>query len=262
MRSSTTPGIRLGDLGRLVLCTLLAFGVGLGLAHGLGLDGLGELGGAVVTAGFNFPVMSKSINQLRVQAGLDPVSGGDSQMTEAVPWVFYDTQLYTSAATVNSVFFAAAQANRALGNVPTSGQLPEPQFFELYYHGFDVLVPVVSNATGVLSAWDDVQKLVIDSLSRFQLTLSDKAYGPFPLSFLHASGGVNGFGFNEAAAGAVKLTYGQNGIFDGGWCWNGAVTIPPSMAWQVDVTYNAAQTLIANRQTRMWLAGVLHRRVL
>lgn len=216
----------------------------------------------VLMAGFSFPVVSRSLDELRRMA--QPVSiPGQSVIMEAIPWVLYDTQTYTSGTTTSLSFFQAPSSDPTTTNMSGSGTLPEPQFFELYYMGLDVLEPVVSSATGVTGAWNDVQLLVMDATARSVYTFSyaSKSYGPMPLSFLHTSGGVQGQGFNEAAAGTVKQTYALNSIPDGGYCWNGSVVIPPSTNFNVTMQWAAAATLIANRSLRCWMSGVLHRRV-
>lgn len=216
----------------------------------------------VLHAGFSFPVVSRSLDDLRAMS--QPRSTpGQGIILEAIPWVIYDTQTYTSGTTTSLTFFQAPSSDPTLTNMNGSGTLPEPQFFELYYMGLDVLEPVISNATGVASAWTDVQLLMMDATARsvFTFSYANKSYGPIPLSFLHASGGVQGQGFNEAAAGTVKLTYANNSIPDGGFCWNGSVVIPPSTNFGVTANWAAAATLIADRRLRCWMSGVLHRRV-
>lgn len=212
--------------------------------------------------GFRHPVQSKTMAQLARQANPQAVAGGQS---EALPWILYDTQPVTTGVTVQLTFFGATVADRTLSNMPAGGQLPDPQFFEVYYFGFDVLQPVTSTATGVTGAWDNVQNLVMDQAQRptWEFTISDKRIGPFPLSFCHTSGGVTGFGFNEAAAGTVKSEYANNAIPDGGFCAAGAITIPPKVSFDVVVNYAAAPVIIGGPiQCRFWMAGTLHRRVL
>lgn len=215
---------------------------------------------AALVAGFIFPVVPRSLGDLQERA--NPSGGSMQGMSEAVPWVWFDTLEYESATTRELVFFSEAKSDRSLSNMPASGQLTQPQYFEMYFGGFDVLEPVTSEATGGPGAWDDVQQLVLTGRGIWNFEMSDKNYGPFPTSFLHQSGGVNGYGYNEAAAGTVKSEYAVNSIFDGGFPWNGSVIIPPSTGWNITMRWPAALTLVENRLLRCWIAGTLHRRIL
>lgn len=205
-------------------------------------------------------IVAKSKQQLAAIVDPQLVPGGQS---EACPWVFYDTQTYTSAVTTTQTFFATQQNDRTLSNLLQAGALTDPQYFEIFNLGFDVLQDASVNAAATeVGILDDIQKLMLVGRPIFTLTISDKNYGPFPLRFLHTSGGAVGMGWGTFAA-PVSIEYANNSLPDGGWNWRGSVVIPPKVGFSVTVQWATAQTLAAgNPQLAFWMAGALHRRVL
>lgn len=204
------------------------------------------------------PVKARTFAELNILA--NPV---EAQQGEAISHILYDTQTYTSAATTRLTYFSATQTDRTLSNLQAGGQLPDPQWFEIHNIGFDVLADGTTNAAATeLGVYDDIQKLMLVGRPTFQLNLSDKQYGPYPLSFLHTSGGAVGQLTGTVAASAV-FQFANNSVPDGGWNWRGSVIIPPKVGFNVEVVWTAAQTLaIGNTPLRFWFAGVLQRRVL
>jgi hypothetical protein len=183
----------------------------------------------------------------------------EARQGEAIPFILYDSQPYVSAVTTILTFFQGTQVDRTLSNLQTAGQLPDPQWLEIHNLGFDILIDATETAaeTGSL---DDIAKLMLVGRPIFTLSLSDKAYGPFPLSFLHTSGGPVGA---LATGTADTIQVGNNGISDGGWNWRGSVVIPPKVGFNVQVQWAAAQTIVNDGAfLRFWMAGALQRRVL
>lgn len=181
---------------------------------------------------------------------------------EALPWYIYDTQTYVSGTTVRLQFFQNVNVNKALSNVEGGGQFPDPQFFEIHYFALDIKQQVQS--LGALTAagpLDDVQQLVLNSGGYFKFEQSNKIYGPFPLTVLHCTGGVTGFGWGTFVAPQSK-EYANNGVMDGGMCVAGAVVIPPKVNYSITMEWPTALTLTGDTALRMSMFGVLHRRVL
>ena len=203
-----------------------------------------------------FPVKPRPKDQLKKMADPQAVPGGQA---EALPWILYDTVEYVSGTTQQLTLFTESRNNRNLTNLDTPGQLSDPNYFQLYYMGLDVQLPPLDGA------WSDLNLLLqgagTDGGPTFELTISDKSYGRFPLPFLHESGGQRGFGFSTETDDAVE--YARNGPADGGWCVDGAIVIPPLTGFRVQLRWSEAQTL-ANENTdlRLWMAGNLYRRVL
>lgn len=185
-----------------------------------------------------------------------------SGMGESIPFILYDTQLYTSAVTTEQQFFRAAVNDDTLSNMQAGGTLPDPYYMQLFNFGFDILNDLTTAAGAEVGIIDDIQKLMLVSRSIWTLTISDKSYGPYPLSFLHTSGGASGMGWGSFTA-EESLQYGNNSVPDGGWNWYGSVIIPPRVNFGTKVKYAAAQTLNGgNPYCRFWISGILHRRVL
>jgi len=182
---------------------------------------------------------------------------------EALPWVLFDTQAWTTAVTTNQTYFTAIQNDKTLGNMEGPGQLPDPQYFEVHYIGCDFLVPqqflVAAAATGPMT---DIIQFLFTQRGTWEFNISNKRVGPFPLSFLHASGGVTGyFATNSATVG--KLEYANNGVFDGGFCVGGSILIPPKVSFDITLRTAVAPTLTNTPlNVRVWMAGALYRRVL
>lgn len=183
---------------------------------------------------------------------------------EAISHIMYDSQTFTSASTTTLTFFATQQSDQTLGNLEQAGAFTDPQWFELHNWGLDILqdgsAVVGVTETGIV---DDIQKIMLVGRPVFTFIMSNKRYGPYPLSFLHTSGGVQAViaAGNTAATGNIQ--FGNNSWPDGGWNWRGNVIIPPKVGFKVQIDWSAAQTLAAgNPVLRLWNAGVLHRRVL
>lgn len=203
-------------------------------------------------------------------AAVNPVTGA---APESVPWWMYDTQTYTSGATTQLTFFAATQAARDLSNLPTGGSLPDPNFFGVHY----VCADFMQNAAGTPytttaaigaavtnpNALNDVGMLLLSGRGRFTIVISDKAYGPWPLS---ATGGTGAALGNVAIAGltgagnAQRSDFGYNAV--GGAYLGGKVIIPPKVGFSLVVDWPAFLTLTGDYRIRFTLYGVYYRRVL
>lgn len=201
--------------------------------------------------GVRVPVKPKSLAQLRLQSNPQAVEGGQS---EALRWTLYDTQTYVSTATRQLRYFQTTNQDLSLSNMEAPASLPNPQYFEIFYFGADVLLPAA------VTAWEDMIALILTGRPTFTFSISNKTYGPFPLSYFHASGGVTGFGYTTVAATGTE--YANNGTFDGGYCVDGAITIPPVTNFSVTLDWPAALTLAADTLIRVNMDGVLHRKVL
>jgi hypothetical protein len=145
------------------------------------------------------------------------------------------------------------------------GQLPDPQYFEIGYWGVDFLLASINAAApaATVSHWADLIQFLWTQRGIWTFNISNKRVGPFPLSFMHTSGGPSGFGYGNSAT-TARFEYGNNAIPDGGFCVGGAIIIPPKLGFDVTLNLAAAATLTAGSplNVRVWMAGVLHRRVL
>lgn len=212
---------------------------------------------------YPFPVQAKTLEQLKRQANPQDIKG----QSEAVPWILYDTATYTSGADTDLSFFNVGRGSRRATNLSSPGQLPDPQFFEIYAWFANIIFDGGVTAT----AWDDAALLLLGNGSgggdngppTWSFTLADKTIGPFPFLQLPSLGGVNGWGLSLADATAAPLEQGYSGQYGGctAW-WDGAVTIPPQQAFNVTLTWDSAVTLTAgDTLIQIAAAGVLHRRI-
>lgn len=198
----------------------------------------------------------------QLAAAANPVSAGQP---EAQPWFLYDTQLITSASTTSASFFVNQNADKTMSNMEASGQLPDPQYFIVHYVTCDILDPPIANAGHAASALgpvNDIDVLLKTQRATFTFNMSNKAYGPFPLTLCHGTGGATGNGTATYTAEA-SIWYGNNGIVgSGGFPFLGSLVIPPKVGFNITVSFAAAPTLSGNLNMRIGMAGVLYRRVL
>jgi hypothetical protein len=210
--------------------------------------------------GFRIKIRPKT--RLQLAALANPES---ANQPEALPWVLYDTQAWTTAVTATATYFGTVQGDKTLGNMEGPGQLPDPQYFEIAYWGVDFMLASINAAApgATVSHWADLIQFLWTQRGTFEFNISNKRIGPFPLTFFHSSGGPTGYGYGNSAT-TARFEYGNNGIFDGGFCVENAIIIPPKLGFDVTLRTFAAPTLVAGSplNVRVWQAGVLHRRVL
>jgi hypothetical protein len=180
---------------------------------------------------------------------------------EALPWVLFHTKTYTDNSTRDLDFFDAIETDKSLGNMEQAGTLPEGQFFRVYQIGMDVLREVTTSSGGVTGAVDDVMRLVLTGRGYWTLTQASKVVqGPFPLSFLHGSGGVVGFTAGTWTA-EENISWATNSHPDGGWSVGGMILIRPRESFGLSIKWPAAIDLTADARLRVWMSGVLFRPV-
>lgn len=185
---------------------------------------------------------------------------------EVIPWALYDTQNLTTASAAPLTFFVNQNNDKTLSNMEGPGQLPDPQFFQLFYVAADILqIPVATALAGEPNAAiANVENVLKTNRATFSLTLANKNYGPFPLTFAHSTGGAtfSGYAYGTAANGtSAGVT--NNGIpGTGGFPFSGALVIPPKNSFNVTVQFAGALTLVGGPiPLRMCLVGNLYRRV-
>lgn len=206
-----------------------------------------------------FNIQAQTASQLA--SASTPTSGTD---LEAVPWDMFDTNTtaFANAATSLSVaFFQTVQTDFTLGNMQAPGMLPSPQWLEPAGLAVDILsVPSSSVATTATGALSDIANIIKTCRAVFNIKVSQKDYGTFPLMLAHCTGGEQGFGWGAEVS---NFEYGNHGIPDGGWWLDGAIIIPSQQNFIVSIlTSSTALTLNATTPVRANLWGVLHRRVL
>ncbi len=213
-----------------------------------------------MAGGFGVPYRAQSNAQ--VVAGATPASGNTA---ETIWHQLYDTQLYTSAATVTQNYFLAAGIDPTLSNMQQGGTLPNPLTLQIYDITLDILslTPVSISAAGtVVGVLNDFAFLIFGSLQRptWTLTISQKAYGPYSLTVLHGTGGPTGW-FAGTYAATTMVQYAKNDP-NPGWNYYGRVSILQQNPFSLTINWAAFATLTGNVNMRVSLFGVLNRRVL
>jgi hypothetical protein len=154
-------------------------------------------------------------------------------------------------------FFDQTESDPGLSNMELAGQLPTPQFFEIYSFHFDVLSPVTAS-NGVGGSIDDNIKLRRTGRGRWAFELSGKGYGEFPLTGIGPIGNPLGFGWGTLTA--------PDNIQYAGWaaCFSSLdpiLTIPPTTGFRARTRWQSPQTLSADTVVEFGIWGALHRKV-
>jgi len=204
-------------------------------------------------------IIARTFAELQSEATPQAVEGGNM---EAVAWSLYDTATYTSTVTTALTFYNNTRATPQLSNLAPAGQLPNPQYFRVQSATVDVMVPPLNGQTAVRDVWRILfgSGTAGEGAPAFLFVLANKQYGPFPLSMCHGTGGPTGFGYSTNMA--VGQEWAVNSFPDGGFKFGNSILIPPQQAFQVTVSWDAAQTLAANINLRFGLHGTLYRRIL
>lgn len=217
-------------------------------------------GSGLAALAVSFPVIARSHEDLDSLA--NPPAGRG--VSEAVPWMWYDTETYTDNVTTQINFFTTTKIP-ALSNMSLAGQFPGSEYFECYFVGLDVLVAPVAVR---ITAWADVWKLIFGSgatgtgTPTWNFILSNKEYGPFPLSTLHGTGGLHGAGGYGTTTADSIAEHATNSIPDGGFPVSGSIIIPPGSGFRIRVQWPVAVDITASRDLRINLLGTHHRKVL
>lgn len=209
-----------------------------------------------------YPIQKLDYNALARAA--NPPSGG---VPECVADWLYDTQTYTDNTSTELTFFGAAQSDRSLSNMGSGGQLEDPQFFIVQCIYVDCMnnaagTPYLTSTTAAaqnVGAVDDVGKLILSGRGRLTLTVSDKRYGPWPLSAFRGTGAALGFGWGTTTA-EETVQYAHNALGDGGFI-GGTIIIPPKVGFNIVLTWPAAVDLTADYRIRVTMQGPRYRRV-
>ena len=188
---------------------------------------------------------------------------------EVIGWSLWDTQLYTSTATLAITFFTTAPAGRSLdlSNMEIAGQLAAPQQFLIRALRFMVKqLPESVNAVAATNpqpgALDNVAQLM--NTGWLQLTIGTKTYGPWPLWKLTTGGGAFGaFNVSNILIGGGYADSGTAGWPDvrNVYTLSKPLLIPPQMNFRADLQWPAALTLTRNENLLVALEGDLIRQI-
>lgn len=206
-----------------------------------------------------FGAKFRAMPRAALQAAATPPSG---RSQESIWHAVYDTQTYVDNTTTRLTFFSATNADKTLSNLEAAGQFPSPQTFQIYSINADwfTAAPVSTGAGGVTGDLDDLARLMLTGRPTWTLNISNKAYGPYPMTLLHATGGPTGFGWGTFTA-EESIQYARNTDAPG-WNYFGRVIIPEQVSFNIVVDWAAVVDTTADWRLRLVMCGVLARRVL
>lgn len=206
----------------------------------------------------------KTIQEL--SASITPMLPGQP---ERIPWTWYDTLVYTSGTTTVLDFFQNVNADKNLCNMVAAGQIPSPQFYDLYQASIAYLVNTSVAAAGAITTGvgtvNDVRAL---SNGSALFIIADKQYWQGPQSSLPCGGGPDA---SVAIAGTYTSGQGQalqfasNGVPDlrNRYSFWGDLCIPHNQNFNWRLSWSAPITLAGgNTSIKVWMDGYLYRRVL
>ena len=179
---------------------------------------------------------------------------------EAFRDVLYDTQSVTST-TTSLNYFATVQTDKTLGNLSVAGSLPAATFFAISAISSELLCPVAAGGATGGNSITDASLILISARPIIQLTIADKTYGPFPLAYAGAAGGMDAQAGGTTTADTNFFGIGQSGP-NGGYFFGNTIILLPNVQFSLSVTLSAAQgSLSASRNLRVSLHGTRYRRV-
>jgi hypothetical protein len=186
---------------------------------------------------------------------------------EEIGWVYWDTVLYTSGATIALRLFNAVRATRDVGNMPTAGALPGDQGFLIRAIRFYVKQRPESMATAAAAAaqpgaLDNISLLINTGVLLW--TIGGKNYAEYPLWSLPSGGGVYGnIAVNDILVAGAAADFGNCGYPDAGNVFT--LTVPtflePNTSFWVDLVWPAAVALTRNVNVCVAFEGRLVRAV-
>jgi hypothetical protein len=183
---------------------------------------------------------------------------------EAIWHQFYDTQVYPAAGVTRQTFFGVTSTDPTISNMPSAGQFPDPQWLSIWDITLDVLSQnsSVVGVTDVTGEYNDLAQLLKQGRGTWTLTISDKRYGPYSLTLLHATGGPVGTVFPGTTVGTGNQQSANNAL-NPGWNYKGSLIIPPKTNFLIELAWQATVPVITvDTDLRISLHGILSRRTL
>ena len=187
----------------------------------------------------------------------------DASQPESIPWVYYDTQNFTTASTQSISFFATTNADRTITNLEQAGTIPDPFYFEIEAFNLDYMVRPSAGGNTATGTLDDLAQFLFTSRATLEFSIAGKLYQRTPVTYLHASGGPSSPAVAATLTAPNLISFALNGIVDGGFYIGKKIVLPPKQSFQAQIILGAASTLVTSpAPLRLSMAGVLHRRVL
>lgn len=196
-----------------------------------------------------------SFEQLRnmTTPGFNP--GGNAEM---YAYTLFDSGQVANGATVARYF--TQQRAGILTNLPTPGQLPDPQFFQI--GSIHVTPVVVTTGAADPQQWNDMDELVRAARGTLTLSIQNKTYGPWPIAQAQGLGGVTGFGVSLSDATGEGLLQANNGIPGGsGIEIDGTLTLTPKAQFEIVLNWDRALVLSATTYVQVAMKGALYQAI-
>jgi hypothetical protein len=175
---------------------------------------------------------------------------------EAIGWTWYDSILYTSAATTALALFNAVRATLNIGNMEVAGQLASPKAFFLrairfkpYSHPF--VTTAAADGAAQTGLVDDLAMLTEQGV--LQITIGQKIYGQWPLWMLPSGGGI--VSFFQTGDIDVVVQYANNGIADprAVYSLTKPLFIAPQINFRIDLLWPAGAVTLDSGNTTVWV---------
>lgn len=179
---------------------------------------------------------------------------------EAFRDTIFDTQSYVDNTTTTLSFFQTVQNDKTLGNIQSAGALPAANAFAISAISAEWLIGPEAGGVAGGAGVSDVNLLMITGRPTLKFTMADKDYGPWPLAYAGAAGGVTLEGYGTTTADANAAGY-ANISPNGGYFLGNSLILLPNVQFSVTVTWAAAQNISADRRLRVSLHGTRYRRV-
>lgn len=188
--------------------------------------------------------------------------GSQQRQGEAVPWVAYDTEQYTSTATTQLNFFRTAKASRLASNMEQAGAFPFPQIMHVFSIGILPMAEPGALETAAPNLLSNFYRLLFNSYSEFKVghklrTLAPSICFPAGLGLNAAIGGAGGEATDEFV---INATNGLPAPIYRWWFEKG-VMIESMQKFEFNMYWDAAQTLTGNLDIKVLFYGRLIRSV-
>lgn len=209
-------------------------------------------------------IVVRPLSQQALAGASTPTYAGQG---ECIPWVYYDTQSYTSAGTAGPIaYFQSVQSDKTLGNIDQGGQLPAGYYFQinsfqLDWFGLPSNQTAAAATTAPVGSGNDLFIIFFTARALFQFVISSKLYVQVPATYLHASGYPVVVTAGAYAA-ATQDQFVGNSYPDGDYYIGNNIVIPPQQAFNASLIFAGANAISATTNIRIGMAGALTRRVL
>lgn len=181
---------------------------------------------------------------------------------EALPWVMFDTQAYAAAGSARLTYYATAQTDPTLGNLP-NGTLETYQFFEFHREFLSFLAPLsITTTAAVTGSANDIDILHKTARGTRTLSIGQKSQGPFPIDYFGRPGGpvFQGVAEGTETAPARNIIQAGETVMNGGFPHGGAFVLGPQQKMSIFLDFNST-AISAQMNVRHSILGIFHRRV-